>query len=176
MITLDQLNDIEIDILNRRHIERYAMIRQWCYGKVLDISSGCGYGTNLIGRNPDVEYIKGVDINKEAINWAKKYFENHKCQFEQNSIEKFNEIYNVLVCIETVEHLKNPKIINDLCERCNIQTIFISYPSKKTTHYNKFHYNDFNDSDIIKIFSNYSLKDSIDLHREVRILKLIRNV
>ena len=40
-----KLEEFEIDILNRRHIERYAMVRQWLWGKVLDVSCGCGYGT-----------------------------------------------------------------------------------------------------------------------------------
>jgi len=175
-LSLDELNQMEIDILNRRHVERYAMIRQWCYSNVLDISCGSGYGTHLISKNPDVNKITGMDIDKGAIEWAKKHFANNKCLFEQENIEKVNQNFDCLVCIETIEHLKNPQIVNDLCERCNIKTIFISYPSKKTTHYNKYHYHDFNDSDIIKIFKNYSLQDSIDLHREVRILKFKRNV
>lgn len=54
--------------------------------------------------------------------------------------------------------------------------MFISYPSKKTTHYNKHHYRDFIDDEIIRIFTNFKLVDVIDLHREVRILKLQRYV
>lgn len=175
-INKNELDSIELDILNRRHIERYAMIRQWCYGEVADISCGCGYGTYLVSKNPDVKNIIGVDIDKNAIKWCNKYYKTEKCTFEVNKIENFNSKKDVLICIETIEHLKNPNIINDLAERCNINTIFISYPSKKTTHYNKYHYHDFIDEDLIRIFKNYRIADVIDLHREVRILKFIRNV
>ena len=65
------LEKIERDILNRRHIERYAMIRQWCHGNILDFACGCGYGANLISKNPDVDIIYGVDIDRSAIEWAK---------------------------------------------------------------------------------------------------------
>ena len=63
----NKLQEIETDILNRRHVERYAMVRQWCKGSVLDISCGVGYGTFLISKNPDVTKICGVDIDQEAI-------------------------------------------------------------------------------------------------------------
>lgn len=170
------LNKMELDILNRRHVERYALIRQWCYGEVIDISCGCGYGTNLISRNPDVKNIIGVDISKDAIKWAKENFKNDKCNFEVNTIEDYNKKKDVLISIETIEHLRNPKILNDLAERCGVKTIFISYPSKKTTHYNKYHFHDFIDDDLIRIFKNFKLKNTIELHKEVKILKFIKNV
>lgn len=71
-IEKNELDKIELDILNRRHIERYAMLRQFCKGLVLDASCGCGYGTNIISKNPDVKKVIGLDINTESIEWAKK--------------------------------------------------------------------------------------------------------
>lgn len=171
-----ELENIEIDILNRRHIERYALIRQFLYGEVLDVSCGCGYGTHLVSKNPDIKNIIGIDINKDAIEWANKNFITENCSFMKSKIEDFTKKADVLVSIETIEHLENPKILNDLAERCNIKQIFVSYPSKKTTHYNKYHYRDFIDEEIIRLFPNYKLIDEIDLHREVRILNLKRYV
>lgn len=173
-LDINELNKIELDILNRRHIERYAMIRQWCYGKVIDVACGCGYGTYLISKNPDVKKIIGFDIDQKAIEFADKNFINENLLYSVKKIEEINIQADVLTCIETIEHLKNPEILNKMAERCEIKTLFISYPSKKTTHYNKFHYHDFVDNDILKIFKNYLLYDSIDLHREVRILKFIK--
>lgn len=173
---LQQLESIEIDILNRRHIERYTLVRQFLYGTVLDVSCGCGYGTYSIAKNPDVKNIIGIDIDKGAINWANKHFLRENCIFEQTSIEDFTKKADILVSIETIEHLEKPEILNDLAERCEIKEIYVSYPSKKTTHYNKFHYRDFIDDEIIRIFKNYKLKKVFDLHNEVRILKLQRYV
>lgn len=175
-LTRFELQEIEIDILNRRHIERYAMLRQWLWGNVIDVSCGCGYGTHLVSKNPDVKSIVGVDISDEAIKWANEQFATDKCKFVKSSIEKYNKPADVMLSIETIEHLEHPHILNDLAERLEIKQIFVSYPSKKTTHYNKHHYRDFIDEEIIRLFPNYRLDDEIDLHREVRILKLIRYV
>ena len=75
------LKDIEFDILNRRHIERYALIRQYLYGDVLDVSCGSGYGSYLVSNNPDINSVLGLDISKEGIDWAKANFETEKVKF-----------------------------------------------------------------------------------------------
>tara|TARA_R110000823_G_scaffold241590_1_gene366253 strand:+ start:545 stop:1120 length:576 start_codon:yes stop_codon:yes gene_type:complete len=168
------LKDIEFDILNRRHIERYALIRQYLYGDVLDVSCGSGYGSYLVSNNPDINSVLGLDISKEGIDWAKDNFETEKVKFLQKRIEDHTSKADVLVSIETIEHLENPHILNDLAERCQVDQIIVSYPSKKTTHYNSFHFSDFIDDEIIRIFSNFKVVDVIDLHRECRILKLQR--
>jgi len=175
-LTKDKLKEIEIDILNRRHIERYAMIRQWLWGNVIDVSCGCGYGTYLVSNNPDITGIIGIDISEEAIEWANNNFITDNCLFLKQKIEDFDVKADVLLSIETIEHLEDPHILNELAERTQVSEVFISYPSKKTTHYNKHHYRDFIDDEIIRIFTNFKLVDAIDLHREVRILKLQRYV
>jgi len=175
-ISQDDLNKIETDIQNRRHIERYALIRQWLWGDVIDVACGCGYGTNLASKNPDIKTITGADISADAIAWARKHFETNRCSFVNKGIDEFQKKADVLVSLETIEHLENPKILSDLADRCGVKEIFISYPSKKTTHYNKHHFHDFIDDEIIRIFTNYKLVDAIDLHREVRILKLQKYV
>ena len=173
-ISTSGLEDLERDILNRRHIERYAMVRQWCYGNVLDFACGCGYGTNLVSKNPDVEKIYGVDIDKSAIEWAIENFSNEKSEFICQDINDFNNKIDVLVCLETIEHIKEQFIIPDLAERLEIKRLFISFPSKKTTHYNKFHFYDYNTQQICDMFPSYELVDEIELHREVKILNFIR--
>jgi hypothetical protein len=78
------------------------------------------------------------------------------------------------VCLETIEHIKEQFIIPGLAERLGIKRLFISFPSKKTTHYNKFHFYDYNTQQICDMFPNYELVDEIELHREVKILNFIR--
>jgi len=173
-ITSNELDILERDILNRRHIERYALIRQWCYGNVLDFACGCGYGANLISKNPDVNKIYGVDIDDSSIDWANTNFSNSKSEFKCQNIDDFYESIDVLVCLETIEHIKDQSIIPNLAERLKIKRIFISFPSKKTTHYNKFHFYDYNTQQICDLFANYQLVDEIELHKEVKILNFIR--
>lgn len=173
-MTKEALEAMEIDILNRRHVERYAMVRQWCKGRVIDVACGCGYGTYLLSKNPDVELIVGYDQSEEAITHAKREFKNRNLIFETKSISSVQFRADVLISLETVEHLKNPEILHDMAVRCEVKEIYISYPSKKTTHYNPHHFHDFNDKSLLKVFKEFELSEAIDLHREVRILKLTR--
>ena len=47
-ITPKELDEIENRYIITRHVERYAIVRQYCYGDVLDIACGCGYGSKLL--------------------------------------------------------------------------------------------------------------------------------
>jgi 2-polyprenyl-3-methyl-5-hydroxy-6-metoxy-1,4-benzoquinol methylase len=170
-LTVDELEQMEIEISNKRHVERYALLRQYCKGNVIDVACGCGYGTYLLSKNPDVTSIIGFDINKTAIDFAQNNFTKENLKYQIEEIKDINVKAETLICLETIEHIKKPDLINEMAERCEIKTIFVSYPSKKTTHYNKHHFHDFNDLDLINIFKNYKLTDTVDLHREVRILK-----
>lgn len=170
----EELQSMERDILNRRHIERYAMVRQWCHGKVLDFACGCGYGSDLISKNPDVEKVIGVDIDTSAIAWANENYISDRTEFRCQDINTFDEIVDVLVSLETIEHIKETQTIPCLVERLKIPRLFISFPSKKTTHYNKYHFYDFRTEDIQALFPNYELVDEIELHKEVKILNFKR--
>ena len=170
----EELQSMERDILNRRHIERYAMVRQWCHGKVLDFACGCGYGSDLISKNPDVEKVIGVDIDSSAIGWANDNYTSDRIDFRCQDINTFDEKVDVLVSLETIEHIKDTQTIPRLVERLSIPQLFISFPSKKTTHYNKYHFYDFRTEDIQELFPNYDLVEEIELHREVKILNFRR--
>lgn len=173
-MTRQELQDMERDILNRRHIERYAMVRQWCHGNVLDFACGCGYGTDLISKNPDVEKIVGIDIDRSAIDWANENFSGEKIEFVCQDIREYEGRVDVLVTLETIEHIKDTSMIPNLAERLQIPRLFVSFPSKKTTHYNKYHFYDFNTQEIKDLFPNYELVEEIELHKEVKILNFLR--
>lgn len=93
------------------HISRYKSVTQATKSKVvLDIASGAGYGTKLISESAKLVY--GIDYSKEAIAYAEKNYcaENivykvgdaHNIPLDDNSID-------VVVSLETIEHLKDPK-------------------------------------------------------------------
>lgn len=162
-IVLDKqtVDQIEEDMLIRRHIERYALVRQYMFGRVLDAACGVGYGTYLLAKNPDVTYINGVDSDSESIEFANLNFKNEKTNFECNKIENVAGDYDVLVSLETIEHLEEPKVLAEMAERCCIKEILVSYPVKKTTHYNKYHLWDLDAYEVKHIFSNYECINSI---------------
>lgn len=149
------VDQMEEDMLIRRHIERYALVRQYLFGNVLDAACGVGYGSYLLAKNPDVISIHGVDCDAESINFANTNFANNKITFEHNKIENVTGKYDMLVSLETIEHLEEPMVLSELVNRCEIKEIIVSFPTKKTTHYNKYHIWDLSMSDVKYIFNEY---------------------
>lgn len=171
---LDELQRLETDILNRRHVERYGMIRHWCHGHVLDAACGCGYGTHMISLNPDVTYCTGIDIDADAIKFAENEYSSEKINFVCGAFNEFHAPnVDTIVSIETIEHLKTPDSLIALVKTAYPETLIVSFPSKKTTHYNKFHYHDYTTGQVLELFEPYySLNKEIILHFETTVLIL----
>ena len=173
-----ELAYIERDIAHRRHIERYTMLRQWCYGVVVDCACGCGYGTNLISKNPDVSYVYGIDISKSAIAWANKNFAEENITFINDNMVKLTKYItdpiDVFVSIETIEHIKETNEYLAMIQKTNPTKILLSYPIKKSTHYNKYHYYDFKEHEIITMFTQigYRMTNVINLYQEVALCQI----
>lgn len=157
----DLVDTMEQDMLIRRHIERYALVRQYIFGRVLDAACGVGYGSYLLAKNPDVISMHGVDCDQESVSFAEQNFKSEKISFECNKIENVTGDYDVLVSLETIEHLEEPQILADMAVRCNIKEVLVSYPTKKTTHYNKYHLWDLDAADLKYIFSQYECINEI---------------
>ena len=176
------VQDILSEISYQRHIARYGMVRQWCFGNVVDFASGCGYGTWMIAHNPDVDKVFGIDIDKSAIDWAKENFEEKNVKFilgdalniKSHLSEENLESIDVLVSLETIEHIEDTSIVPRVAELCKAKTVIVSFPSKKSTHFNPFHAHDFRTQDILDLFPNYTLVDEIELDRELKILRFSR--
>lgn len=175
-MTLGRLDEIEKDILLRRHIERYAIVRQFVYGQVVDFACGVGYGTYLLSKNPDVEHIYGVDIDQDAIDRANEEFGRPNITFVKNDIRDFRlDRADVLISLETAEHLEDPTIIFDFAVRSGVKEAIVSFPSKKTTHYNRFHMWDLTLQDISDIFSpNFIVHNSFSFTFDTQFVHLLR--
>jgi len=78
---------------------------------VLDIACGTGYGTLILA---DKSFsIKGVDISKRAIKYAKKNYKRRpNIDFIQSDLFNFNESADIVVSFETIEHI--PRDIEDI--------------------------------------------------------------
>jgi ubiquinone/menaquinone biosynthesis C-methylase UbiE len=90
----------------RKLYERYNFCREYCKGKtVLDIPCGVGWGTSLLKGSP---FMIGVDISSEAIDYAKKHYENERRKFyvgNMQSIPLREDSVDVVVCLEGFEHV-----------------------------------------------------------------------
>ncbi len=155
---------LESDILRRRHIERYAVARQFVYGKTADLACGCGYGTYILGKNPDVTQAIADWFplcGEEAIAFATKEYSSERVSFVRGGATDVKlGLLDTMVSIETIEHLADPKMLNTFAEQHAVETLVVSFPIKKTTHYNKYHRWDLKTQDIVDIFHNFTM------HRE----------
>ncbi len=90
----------------RKLYERYNFCSDYCRDKkVLDIPCGVGWGTSLLNKSASVV---GVDISNEAIDYAKKYYENKNRKFyvgDMQSIPLKDDSVDVVICLEGFEHV-----------------------------------------------------------------------
>ena len=172
-LTKNKLKEIEADMRFRRHLDRYFMIRQFCYGVVIDAACGCGYGSHIISQNPDVTSVLGVDIDPEAVQYAHYQYQNDKVAFICSEIGTLHPPKaDILVSIETIEHLANPQDLYELARKAEVHTVIVSFPAKVSTTYNPFHKFDFDQVDITQIFKDYSPRQNIFENNELIIMHL----
>ena len=177
LIDRENVDSLEEDIIIRRGIERYMYVRQFVYGKVLDIACGEGYGSYLMSKNPDVVKITSVDRSEQAIADAIENFSKDNIEFVVGTPETVEGKFDVMVSLETIEHLPEPAVLQSLVSRCDISEIIISFPRKKTTHYNKYHLWDFMKEDMMRLFEEYECYRIYDIHDStiMNFVKIKRN-
>lgn len=129
--------------------------RQFVYKNILDAACGVGYGSYLLSKNPDVKSIVSVDRDKDAIKNANENFKRDNIKFLCSELSEIDGKFDMLVSLETIEHLPEPKILKELIDKIGVNEIVLSFPSKKTTHYSKYHIWDFDESDIMRILDNF---------------------
>lgn len=93
------------------HIVRYQAATTLVEGKVvLDIASGSGYGSAFLGTTAKLVY--GVDINADAIAYAKKNYASKNVSFIKGDGIKIpleDNAVDVVVSFETIEHIEDYK-------------------------------------------------------------------
>lgn len=78
--------------------------------KILDIGCASGYLTSQIAAFfPDAE-VFGIDSYKKAIEFGQKSYPNIRFKFaDAHKLPFSNQSFDLITCIETLEHLENPK-------------------------------------------------------------------
>lgn len=93
------------------HLSRYLSVLGIAKNRtILDIACGAGYGTRLIAST--AKKVWGVDYSTEAIDYAKDHYSATNIKYlvgDAHNIPLDNESVDVVVSLETIEHLKNPE-------------------------------------------------------------------
>lgn len=94
------------------HIVRYQAALDLVKGKtVLDIASGSGYGSALLGTT--AAHVIGVDLDEPTVRYAKKNYSAKNVQFKVGdgiSIPLKEASVDVVVSFETIEHIEKYEI------------------------------------------------------------------
>lgn len=126
-----KISDVEI-----KSLQRYEFAQKYCSGKdILDAACGCGYGSNILSK--EAKSVLGVDYSTEAIDYAQKYWGAKNITFKQSDLNSdLTNLgsFDVIVSLETVEHLDTPII--QTCQRfCQILRpgglLILSHPEKE---------------------------------------------
>ena len=120
------------------HLKRYwfATRVQGSQGYALDFACGSGYGTEILR---EAGYIaRGVDIDDEAVAYAKKNFP--QCSFGRMPLERK---YDLITFFEAIEHLDTVTgiaVINNLKRKLNpTGKLVASIPRDRNEKRNGFH-------------------------------------
>lgn len=98
--------------ISYEHWHRYLYASQFVSNKlVLDIACGEGYGSYLLAKT--AEKVVGIDIDKETIMYASRKYAKHNLKFKIGSVDNIpinkEEIFDVIVSFETIEHVSEDK-------------------------------------------------------------------
>jgi 2-polyprenyl-3-methyl-5-hydroxy-6-metoxy-1,4-benzoquinol methylase len=163
LLTKSDFLALEHQIRLQEHLRRYAAVRRFVYGRVLDFACGCGYGTYLLSRNPDVEEVVGVDKDAQSIAWAEQEYRAKNCNFICGDVQNLDGKFDTLVSLETIEHFESDEIYHRICEKHAFDQLILSYPNKKSTHFNPFHLRDLNRQSVCSTFAKYILHHTFSI-------------
>ena len=95
--------------IQHEHYHRYLFTLRYCVDKhVLDIASGEGYGSFLLGQV--ARSVIGVDIDQEAVDFANQNYMSELVSFRRGDATKLpieDQSVDVVVSFETIEHFAN---------------------------------------------------------------------
>ena len=114
----------------RRHLVVYEWIAERCAGlKVVDMACGEGYGADVLARR--AREVTGVDANPEAFEHARLKYTRPGVRFVRNMIELHSEPCDVVVFLQTIEHVPDPRgVLRHFKEMAG--TVYVSTPNLLT--------------------------------------------
>lgn len=117
--------------ISPHHLSRYFFAASLVnYGnRIVDIGCGCGYGTWLLWAATG--QATGIDISKEAIDWARQYYPGPN--YILANAGKLDIEGDVAVVFEVIEHIEDPK---SLLSKMKVKHIVCSVPNQNNYPFN----------------------------------------
>lgn len=144
----------------QEHAGRYVFAARYCSGKhVLDVASGLGYGTDYL-RTQGASAV-GLEIDEQSVQYS--HYHYPCCTFVQGSAEKmpagWNNMFDVVVSFETIEHLRRPDDFLKEVSRClRPGGVFICSTPNKSLYlfdgHNRFHVKEFYSGEFLRFIGS----------------------
>lgn len=121
----------------QKHLARYNFASQYVNDKVvLDLGCGVGFGTYLLSVKGKSKEVIGIDISKEAIDWATSHYRRPKISFLSTDASRLtfrNNTFDVVCAFEIIEHVEDYTLLLKEIYRVLKPkgTLIISTPNKK---------------------------------------------
>lgn len=142
------------------HLHRYHLAKEFVSGKsVVDIGSGSGYGSQILEGFSD--YV-GIDIDKQSVDFSNEKYGSESLiyiQGDATNIPLENEIADVVVSFETLEHVNHPELIVQEARRILKPNGLFIFSTPDRDNYNPslfepnpFHVHEMNQSEILELF------------------------
>lgn len=144
------------------HLHRYALAMSLAAGKdVLDIASGEGYGSNLLGKV--AKSVTGVDVSLTAVRHAEERYGGGSVRFLQGTATAMpfrDAAFDLVVSFETLEHLLDHAAM--VAELRRVLTddglLLISSPDKafhgdREGYVNSYHVNELYEQEFIDLLA-----------------------
>ena len=95
--------------IQREHYHRYLFALHYCVNKhVLDVASGEGYGSFLLGQV--AHSVIGIDIDQKAVDFANNNYMSERVSYRRGDAARLpvkDQSVDVFVSFETIEHFAN---------------------------------------------------------------------
>lgn len=129
------------------HMNRYRFASKNLLGEeILDMACGCGFGTALMAQAHPEKRFTGVDIDPDAISYAKsKYQADNLTYVCADALSWTSGHYDSIVSLETIEHLPTPDLLisNMVSLLADGGRVIASVPVTPTCDGNPHHLHDF---------------------------------
>jgi SAM-dependent methyltransferase len=157
------------------HLERYKYASSLVKNKtVLDIASGCGYGTRYLYDIGSAKRVMGVDLSSDSIRYAAFKYATENVEFIcANATEiTLDNKFDVIVSFETIEHLDDVQgYLKRVYEQLDDNGMFVvSTPICRRTNNsptNPYHKIEWCYDDFIKLISPRFIVDETFLQSHV---------
>lgn len=163
------------------HVRRYLFIRKFTKGKDV-IEFGCGYGAGSTIMKDNFNSYLGIDIDKQAINYAKANIQPLHNNVKFALLSEFQNHEQIIksdiaICFEVLEHVKDPRSLLAFLVSItkNNGLIILSTPNGLSSRGNRelyrtpYHINEFTPQQFVELLSEQG--DS-EIYGERRIDKM----